>query len=532
MPKASIRKLSALLCALSLGIAACGSADEKARNPSHGQFGYVVNSALVTTNAGSYIGASTDAVLLSTRIYPSAYVLGPKGQMIPNSDLLTTRVLPGIQQQVVYTIANDAVYSDGQPITCDSVLLAFTAGTMPELFDSYLPLMQQVDKVNCTAGAKVATVVFKDGFGSRWRQLFGPGTLLPAHAIAVKAGMSLEELNRALQEKDTSALEQVAQIWKDGFNLSAFDPELQVSAGPFKISSVGSQGEVVLVRNENYFGEAANLASLVVWPRGTDMTEIAAAGDIQVADIDNTENISWFDRDAVDNPYSVVAEPGVQTESLILATAGVFYQPENRRAFASCMDRMSVAKISAQYTGVAVQPVVARTVRWADPAIAGMSDILAPYQEINLEEAKKLSGQTIRIGYVGPDERKAAMVEAIARSCAAAEITVVDASVEGSNLGELSRTHVSQWGYETYTEGTIDAFLTEIDPIYEFASVADQSTDYEKTRAHEQASWEHMETISLATQPRVFITERFVSNVVVNTDRSGIGWNMDRWKEN
>ena len=74
--------------------------------------------------------------------------------------------------RVEYQITDKAVYSDGQPVTCDSFLLAQVAATSRPLFDSYNPLMEQIDTINCQPGNKTATVVFKGNFGPRWRYLF------------------------------------------------------------------------------------------------------------------------------------------------------------------------------------------------------------------------------------------------------------------------------------------------------------------------------------------------------------------------
>lgn len=526
---ASRRSVVATICAIALGLSACG-ADSNTEEVKEIYFGYALDEPLLTTNAGTNLGVSVNAQALAGRLYPSAHVPGPKGQLIPNSDFVNTQVLPGTSQRVIYNISNDAKYSDGKQVTCDSYLLAFTAGAMPDLFDSHLPLMEQVDRVECSPGSKQATVVFKEGFGARWRQLFGPGVLMPAHAIADKLGMTLEDFNAALQSRDAEAIAPIADLWKNGFSLDNFDPLLQVSTGPYKIEKVGDSGEVVLARNENYVGEPAELEKIVVWPKGADLAALAAGNSIQVVEATSVNGNDWFDRNATDNQFEISSQAGVLTEQLFLSNADVFADKSARAAFAACVDQAKIASVSSEYSGVPVDPVASRTVRASDPAASQMRDITDPHLAVNIEAAQLITGSTIRVGYAGPNDRLAAMVQAMNESCQPAGITVVDVSSEAGSLGNLSKLSYGQWGEVIYTAGTADAFIQAVDPMSEFASIAQTSTDLQAIRAAEAASWDEVSTIPLASQPRVFITHRGVENEVSNTDASGIGWNMNKWK--
>lgn len=527
---AKMRILGAILAiATVFMVSACAEEVEEPGAHEQQHFGYALNASLATTNAGSLLGVATDAALLSARLYPAVYVQGPSGQMIPNTDLATTQVLPGSNRQVIYTINPDATYSDGQPVVCDDFLLAAKAGMMPSVFDSHVPLATQIERVDCTSGSKSATVVFKEDFGARWRYLFDQGILLPAHAIASKAGITLEELNRALQEDDVAALEEPARIWAEGFQLSNFDPELQVSSGPYVITGVGEFGEVTLGRNEYYSGDKATLEDAVVWPKGADIDAIATAGNLQIADIGSWENAAWVDRDDPLNPYDIVEEVGVLTEQLTLGSAGVFYGAEARQAFAACVDQAAVAAASSSVSGIEVPPVGVHSVRAQNPVVGQLGDLPASQMAVDIAKASMLAGATVRIGYDGPDERKGAMVEAIRASCEPAGITVVDASQEAVSLRDLSRTVVSEWGYEEYFEGPLDAVLRSVDPNREFETVNSLGSDPISTRQTEEQLWTDVPSIPLAAQPRVFVIDRTVGNVVVNTDLSGIGWNMDRW---
>ena len=152
--------VASCVSAIALAASACsgqGSEEDTASAPqepeSYGYFGYQVNSRLATTNAGTSFGDATSAGLLSTRLYPGLFVPGPSGELIPNADLVETEELPPVagsdQRSVQLTLEEDAVFSDGAPVTCDDYLLAYVAGTHPAEFASHMPLMNDIADFNC-----------------------------------------------------------------------------------------------------------------------------------------------------------------------------------------------------------------------------------------------------------------------------------------------------------------------------------------------------------------------------------------------
>ncbi|QGU04740.1 Bacterial extracellular solute-binding protein, family 5 [Corynebacterium comes] len=503
-----------------------GGGTEEPQSTEH--FGYLVDTSLVTTNAGSEVGASSNTEALSGRLYPAVFVPGPSGQMIPNTDLVSTQVLPGANRQVIYTIAEHARYSDGAPLTCTDFLLSYKAGVHEGIFGSHLPQTGEVLRLDCEPGQKRFTVVFDKEGGGRWRHLFGPGSTLPAHAIAAKVGLSLEELHTALQNDDLSTLVEVAPVWRDGFNLVDFDPALQVTSGPFVIDRVGPDGEVVLRPNDQYYGDAPDLDTIVVWPRGTEAERLLEADALRVADI-RSSSPDWVDRDDPENTLAVDSRVGDLTDTLMLGDAGVFATAEARRAFAGCVDQNAVAAASSRVSGVEVPPVALHSLPHNDPAARQLVDVTDPELPTDIGRAQALTGATIRIGYLGPDDRKAAMVAAIAESCGQAGITVEDASGESTGLADLSKVTTGQWGETVIREGTLDAVLMAVDPMAEFGAASSRAVDVNYLREAEKRLWQEVPSIPLAAQPRWFVIDRTVGNVVVYTGLAGIGWNMDRW---
>lgn len=517
--------------AVTVGLAGCdsgaGGAGSHAEStsagppPSTDYFGYQANSGLSTTNAGSALGTANNAQVLSGRLYPSAYVSGPNGQMIPNTDLVKTEEFPGEQRSVLYTLSDKATYNDGAPVTCDDYLLAYKAGTMSELFDSHMPLMDQIDTLQCGPGKKTFLVTFKPGQGDRWRYMFGPGTVVPSHAIAKKAGMSQEDLLGALYAEDADQLAEVARLWRDGFDTDNFDPDLQVSFGPFVIDRVGRQGEVVLKRNDHYYGNPATLEHITVWPKDANTAGLLQSGNLKVIDAPEA-NPGWLDRNAPDNPFEIESMVGDLTDSLVLSHSGLFADQGARQAFAECVDQGEIAKVSSEAFGVDVPPVYTHSVRHTDPMVQHLKNVVEEHAHTDIDKASALSGETIRVGYLGPDERLSKMVDSLKKSCEPAGITIEDVSDADSSPARLE----PDSGEEA---PQADAFLTAVDPLREQGGVSANMKDYEDLRKMEQQLWDEVNVIPLAGQPRTFVIDRAVRNVVPYTGLSGIGWNMDRW---
>ena len=529
--------VASCVSAIALAASACSgqsSEEETASVPqepeSYGYFGYQVNSRLATTNAGTSFGDVTSAGLLSTRLYPGLFVPGPSGELIPNADLVETEELPPVagsdQRSVQLTLEEDAVFSDGAPVTCDDYLLAYVAGTHPAEFASHMPLMNDIADFSCEPQGKTFTLTFNKDQGQRWRHMFGAGTIMPAHALAKKSGLSVKELNAALTVEDMQALAPVAEEWRYGFSVDKdqLDPELQVSFGPYVIDKVGDEGEIILKANEKYFGDAPAEEHVVVWPSDADAQKLADKGALRVVDA-ASENPDWLDStkdESGESPYEVTPMVGELTDTLTLSEAGVFAEPWARESFAACVDQQAVAQASSAASGVEVPPAYLRTVSATNPVAGGLDKVGKQHQGTDLAKAGDLNGTTIKVGYLGPDKRYAAMVEQLRASCEPAGITIEDASAE------FMSQHYLEMDPETWAP-TVDAFLGPVDPQTEYSTVESSMKNSAELKKTEEALWKDVPSIPLSAQPRVFLVRRDVEGVLPYTGVSGIGWNMDRW---
>ena len=91
------------------------------------QIGYAVDGPLVTYNPNTVVGAASAAPQAFARVLTGFAYHGPDGQMVADHDFGTVSVIGREPLVLDYTIADSAVYSDGKPITCDDMVLAWAA---------------------------------------------------------------------------------------------------------------------------------------------------------------------------------------------------------------------------------------------------------------------------------------------------------------------------------------------------------------------------------------------------------------------
>src|SRR6202008_1049466 len=88
---------------------------------------YVVDGTLVTYNTNTVAGAATAGAQAFARTLTGFGYHGPDGQVVADRDFGTISVVGGAPLVLDYQIADNAVYSDGKPVTCDDLVLAWAA---------------------------------------------------------------------------------------------------------------------------------------------------------------------------------------------------------------------------------------------------------------------------------------------------------------------------------------------------------------------------------------------------------------------
>jgi peptide/nickel transport system substrate-binding protein len=525
-----------------LGLSSCsgGAADT---------IDYAVDGTLVTYNTNTVAGAASAGPQAFARVLTGFNYHGPDGQIVGDHDFGTVSVVGRAPLVLDYEISASAVYSDGKPMTCDDMVLAWASqsGRLPGFDAANRAGYSDIASVDCAPGQKKARVTFAQDRGFvDFGQLFAATSMMPSHVISDELGI---DVTTALLNNDGPAVERIAGVWNNTWNLSAddFDPERFPSSGPYKIEAVSKDGSVVLVANDKWWGAKPATNKITVWPRGADIQDRVNQGRYDVVDIaagsSGTLNLP--------DDYVRTDSPSAGIEQLIFAPQGLMAGPPARRALALCTPRDVIAKNAAvPIANARLNPASEDAFAPAEGAVeAGQFVVANPGAA---RAAVNNQPVTVRIGYQSPNARLAATVGAITKSCAPAGITVQDAASDSigplslrdnkidvliasnggaAGSGSTGASVMDAYDLHTGNGNNLSGYSNErIDGI--IGSMAVTSDAKELARLLGEGGsilWADMPTLPLYRQQRTLLTSNKMYAVSSNPTRWGAGWNMDRW---
>ena len=512
------------------------------------QVNYAVDGVLSSYNTNTVAGAASAGPQAFARVLTGFSFHGPDGQVLSDGDFGSVSVVGREPLILDYQIADNAVYSDGKPLTCDDIVLTWAAhsGRFPGFDAASRGGYLDIAGIECQPGTKKARVNY---LPSRsvvdYAQLFTATSIMPSHVIGDALGV---DVTAGIQSGDPVAVARIAEAWNTIWDLKV-DSDLTrfPSSGPFKIDSVLPEGAVTLVANDRWWGARPAIQRVTVWPRGIDVQDRINNGSFQVVDVADGSSGTLTTPD--DYQRSDIPSGGI--EQLIFAAAGPLAAPPARRALALCTPREVIA-------ANARQPVAnARLNPVSDDAYSRLESgpLSDQYNPGNPDAARTaLEGQTlsVRIGYRAPNPRLAATIGAITRSCGAAGIIVVDASsdvvgpqaLRDGQLDALLASTGGATGSGSTGSSALDAYTLfagngnnlpgysnpQIDGI--ISSLAVTTDPKEQARLLGDGApilWVDMPTLPLYRQQRTVIAAKSMFAVQANPTKWGAGWNMDRW---
>ena len=545
-----------------VSITACSTPEDKV--PS---IGYSFDNVVNTYNARTVEGAASGARQAFTRVQVGFSYLGPEGEALSDNDVGTTAIVPGDTLTVQYSIAAAATYSDGVPMACDDLVLAWAANsgafaTDRPMFDAASTAgYADIERIDCVPGAKEATVVFAPGRSyQNWRALFGATDLLPAHVAARAAGVP--NVVDPILSRDDDVVSRIAEFWNTGWNLTpgSIDTSLLPSAGPYRVDSYTPEDGVVLVANEAWWGIPPETERVVIWPKGNEVAAKLADGSLDVLD----HGAGAVDLGPIEG-FATSEEPSRGVEQLTFATEGVLAEASARRAVAACVPRSDLFDTvghpgsEAPAAGLGSGLVDSRLVQLDTLEYPAVATVVGDrYRRSNLDQAGKELGTagdsalTVRVGYRAPDMRRAQEVSRMAADCAAAGITVVDAGSpdftpsalrggavdavlgtsgslpgpSGSAGGAVARYSLrtgNGLNFGGYSNGRIDSIVDQLAVTDDPERVLALATEGERIL------WNDMPSLPLYNEPRTTVVSDGMQDVVPNPTAAGAGWNMDRW---
>jgi peptide/nickel transport system substrate-binding protein len=513
---------------------------------------YAVDGTLVTYNTNTVAGAASGGPQAFARVLTGFNYHGPDGQIVGDHDFGSVSVVGRAPLVLDYEISANAVYSDGKPITCDDLVLAWASqsGRFPGFDAANRAGYSDIASVDCAPGQKKARVTFAQDRGFvDFGQLFTATSMMPSHVISDELGLGDGGVTSAIINNDGPMVDRIAQVWNNTWNLGAdgFDPKRFPSSGPYEIDSVNKDGSVLLVANDKWWGAKPVTNKITVWPRGADIQDKVNQGAYDVVDVaagsSGTLNLP-------DN-YVRTDTASAGIEQLIFAPQGPMAAPPARRALASCTPRDVIAKNAAvPIANTRLNPATEDAFGAAEGAVEAGQFVVA-----NPDAARTaINNQplTVRIGYQSPNARLAATVGAIAKACAPAGITVQDAASDtigplslrdnkidvliastGGAAGSGSTGSSAMDAYDLHTGNgnNLSGYTNErIDGI--ISSMAVTSDPKELARLLGEGGsvlWADMPTLPLYRQQRTLLTSKKMYAVSSNPTRWGAGWNMDRW---
>ena len=516
------------------------------------QITYVVDGTLPSYNTNTVVGAGSAGAQAFARTLTGFGYHGPDGQVVADHDFGTVSVVGGSPLVLDYQIADNAVYSDGKPVTCDDLVLAWAAqsGRFPGFDAATRAGYVDIANMNCVPGQKKARVTFApDRNVVDYTQLFTATSMMPSHVIADQLNV---DVTPALLTNNMPVAAQIAQQWNTIWDLKpGLKPdEIRIrfpSSGPYKIASITDRGAVALAVNDRWWGTRPLTERITVLPQGPDIQDRVNNRSVEVVDVAAGSSGTL----ATPDNYERSDSPSAGIEQLIFAPQGPLSQPAARRAFALCTPRDALARdatvpIANSRLSPATEDAVAagegateaRRFSAADPAAA----------------RKELGGAplTARIGYQGPNARLAVAVGNITKSCAAAGITVANPTLDTSGpqalrdgkldvllagtggatgSGSTGSSAMDAYNLHSGNGNNLSGYTNaQVDGIIGALAVTTDPGEWARLLA--QAApvlWADMPTLPLYRQQRTLLLSKSMRAVSANPTRWGVGWNMDRW---
>ncbi len=513
---------------------------------------YAVDGVLTSYNTNTVGGAASAGPQAFGRVLTGFSFHGPDGQVLADRDFGSVSVVGREPLVLDYQIADDAVYSDGKPVTCDDMVLAWAAqsGRFAGFNAASKAGYIDIAGIECQPGQKRARVNFLPGRAIvDYTQLFTATSLMPSHVIDDELGISAAG---AVQSGDPAAIGRVAEAWntiwdlRPGMDAEAF--KRFPSSGPYKIDSVLESGAVVLTANDRWWGAEPVTERITVWPRGVDVQDRINNGSFHVVDVATGSLGTLTTPDEYQR--TDIASGGI--EQLIFAAQGPLAATEARLAVASCTPRdLLAANAAMPIANARLNPV-------SDDAYSALESgpLSDQYNVANPEAAlMALQGQplTVRIGYQSPNPRLAAAMAAITQACEPAGITVIGMTAEGTGPQALRDGQIDALlsstggaaGSGSTGSSAMDAYALyngngnnlsgyanpQVDGI--IAALAVTTDPKEQARLIGDAApmlWTDMPTLPLYRQQRTLIWSKKMFAVEANPTKWGAGWNMDRWR--
>ncbi|SHJ88396.1 peptide/nickel transport system substrate-binding protein [Tessaracoccus bendigoensis DSM 12906] len=535
----------------------------------------------VTSKTYSTYNSAVSAHMFSGFVY-----FGTDGTICNNEAFGTFEVTSEDPMVVEYTISDEAVWSDGTPVTVNDFLLdwaaqnpeflvpGFANGENPDataIFDhvssSFAEFVPEgpVGEVNGKTFTTTYTAPYPD-----YKLMVTPP--LPAHIVAQKSGLEPDALAQAILDRDAETVKQAADFWNTGWLFEGGQlPDMSEvpSSGPYKLKEGGWQSgnSLTLEANDKYWGTPAGTENLIFrFIEDAQMAQALQNGDVQVINPQPTVD-TLTQLDGIGDSVNVDTYETLTWEHLDFNFRSVKDAPKNvfaddaggialREAFAYCVPRQTIVDnlikpINPDAVVMNAREVFPFQQPKYDEVVAAAYD--GRFDEVDIEKSKEKVAESgvatpidVRLGYRAGNQRRADQVAQIAASCKDAGFNVIDSNSESffetempngdyevalyawAGSGQITSgqniygTNKAQ-NFGKYSNETVDQAWATL------TSTLDEDVHLEQTKIIEKELWDTLFGIPIFAHPGLSASASNVQNVRSTATQDQVVWNAPQW---
>jgi peptide/nickel transport system substrate-binding protein len=534
-----------------------GAAPEESAAPegSDATFSYGYEQEFFSYNGDNAdTNASANAIVLN-QIRRGFWFFGPDGTVVPDEEFGTFEVTSEDPLTVEYTFAEEAVWSDGEPIDCDDAVLVWTSqsGQFPDFVPAGTTGYDLTERPDCADGDKTFTVTYNSPYADYAAQY---GSFLPAHIVEANGGV--EDIIAATDAGDPAALASAAEFWNTGFNFDpgAYDDTIALSAGPYQVSAWEAGQSITLTANPEWWGTPPATETVVIRYIAQDaQAQALQNGEIQAMDPQPNPDL-LAQLESIGGGVAVEPQDQYTFEHLDFNFAGAFADRNLREAFAKCLPRQTIVDnlIKPLNPEANVQ-----NSRYVFPFEEGYEAVVeASYNdqaEQDIEGAKAildsngLTGTPLRLGHNANPRRvqeAALIVDACGPNGAGFDVQDIGNENFFEPEGELATrafdVAMFAWAGSPLKSSSASTYQTgggnnngaysnpQVDELIgQLNAETDPDAANELVIQIETLLWEDLATIPVFSFPGLLATTEDAENVEYNPTQAGLTWNMHEW---
>jgi peptide/nickel transport system substrate-binding protein len=558
-----------------------GATDTTVAAPTGGTVTYAAEQEYTAYNNGTADQVLFANTLVLNLVQPGPFISEPDLTFKLWDDMMVSAEVTSTDPQVVeYVVKPEAVWSDGEAIDCDDFYLAWIANngklshpnpdytgpgqldadgnevpeTLPDFNTAGTTGYENISKLECSDDGKTITTTFDTPYAD-WQGLFGG--LIPAHVVESASGVAdLTTIDATTSSADSVA---AGAEWSTGF--SGFDAAKALSGAQYTIDSFTQGSNLILKRNEKFWGKPGNLDSIVfqLVPDATQQPAALQNGDVQV--ISPQPNADLVAQLEGIEGVTAKVEQGLTFEHYDFNQANKHLAKlEVRQALSLCIDREEivstlVAPINPDATVLNNRIYVPSAADYKDNS-GGLTRDVAKAKSL-LEGAGYTLGAdgiyvdasgerlSLRLGRRDPNPRRQSTNELFAEQCKEAGIELTDDPAENFNAERLpasdydialfawvstpllsSNTSIyvadGPQNWNNYKNPKVQELFDQANKEFDAATRADLMNQID------QLLWDDMATLPLFQFQEMVAFSDTVQNVVFNGPL-GVTWNGFDW---